>query len=333
MAAELGGDKKLPVAILIMIATAFIFTGSSWSGVTIMVGSISFPIMMTLGISPLTSASVVVCGLDLGNVLNPARWALYINALGVDRETCAQFSFKIIVPLAISMLIMVIFYVTRENKVHKAWAMPTAKDDGSEKQVRKIAMIAPLIPLLLMLLFKIPMIPSIILGIVITLILTTPKHGVQLVSKSIVEGVEVASGPISTIIGIGMLYTAATCAPVLDLLKPLIEDIVPKTFVSYFILFGVLAPLCLYRGPLNMYGMGSGVAAILAACGMNPAAAMVGLRSDEFLQSSTCPTNSGNIWVSDFLKIETSDILKRQILFCWAGVCVSIFVAGSGFFF
>ena len=38
----------------------------------------------------------------------------------------------------------------------------------------------------------------------------------------------------------------------------------------FVLVFGLLSPLAIYRGPLNVWGLGSGIVALLASCGMNP---------------------------------------------------------------
>jgi len=40
--------------------------------------------------------------------------------------------------------------------------------------------------------------------------------------------------------------------------------------------FAVLVPLCLYRGPLNIYGLGAGIAGVLITGGVYPAPAVLG---------------------------------------------------------
>jgi hypothetical protein len=102
--------------------------------------------------------------------------------------------------------------------------------------------------------------------------------------------------------------------------------------VVFVLFFGVLAPLALYRGPLNMYGMGAGLAGILAAVGVNPVAAMFGLRTDAYLQVSTCPTNSQNVWVADFTKTEVNDIMRRHVVFIWPA-CIITAIIGALMFF
>ena len=63
---------------------------------------------------------------------------------------------------------------------------------------------------------------------------------------------------------------------------------------------------------------GSGIVALLAASGMNPVAAMVALRLDSNVQAVCDPTNSHNVWVSDFTKVDVNEYLKKVGIFRFA---------------
>ena len=95
----------------------------------------------------------------------------------------------------------------------------------------------------------------------------------------------------------------------------------------FVLIFGLLSVLAIYRGPLNVWGLGSGVVALLAASGMNPVAAMVALRLDSNIQSVCDPTNSHNVWVSDFTKIDVNEYLKKTILWIMVSTFVGLIVA------
>ena len=68
----------------------------------------------------------------------------------------------------------IVFSIKRGSRVRKAWAMPAA-ETGSEKNVRAIALISPIIPVVLVFALKMPLVPSILIGIVVTLILSTRR--------------------------------------------------------------------------------------------------------------------------------------------------------------
>ncbi len=175
-----------------------------------------------------------------------------------------------------------------------------------------------------------PLVPAILIGIIITLILSTPKNAVHVVSGAFVEGIQETAGACALMIGIGMVLNSVMAPQVAAVLEPVITAVIPDNAVMFVLVFGVLSPLAIYRGPLNVWGLGSGIVALLASCGMNPVAAMVALRLDSNVQAVCDPTNSHNVWVADFTKVDVNDILKKTILWIvastFAGLVVAAFV-------
>ena len=64
----------------------------------------------------------------------------------------------------------------------------------------------------------------------------------------------------------------------------------------------ILAPLCLYRGPLNLWGLGAGIAALMAGLNILPLnVIMGGFCAVSVMQLLACPTNTHNAWVSSYV--------------------------------
>ena len=107
-----------------------------------------------------------------------------------------------------------------------------------------------------------------------------------------VEGIQDTAGAAALMIGIGMTLKAVMAppggrgAPARHLRHH------PQNQIMFIPVFGLLSVLAIYRGPLNVWGLGSGIVALLAASGMNPIAAMVALRLDSNVQAVCDPTNS-----------------------------------------
>ena len=114
---------------------------------------------------------------------------------------------------------------------------------------------------------------------------------------------------------------------VAEVLQPVISVIIPQNQIMFILVFGLLSVLAIYRGPLNVWGLGSGIVALLAASGMNPIAAMVALRLDSNVQAVCDPTNSHNVWVSDFTKVDVNEYLKKTILWIMVSTFVGLIVA------
>ena len=65
-AAEMAGDKPLPIAYAFLIVTSVIFAASNGLGMFILVGTIIVPIMISAGLSPLVAGTILLLGNGVG---------------------------------------------------------------------------------------------------------------------------------------------------------------------------------------------------------------------------------------------------------------------------
>lgn len=324
-AAELAGDKPLPIALAFLLVASLIFAASNGLGMFILVGTIIVPIMISAGVSPITAGSVLLFANGIGVTFSVGTLGVYIDTLGLDVATVTSYSWLCGLPLIVVAIVWIVWSIKFGGKTRKAWAMPT--EQAAEKNVRSIALISPIIPVVLVFAFKMQLVPAILIGIVCTLILSTPKNVVQLVSASFVEGIQETAGAAALMIGIGMTLKAVMAPEVAAVLQPVISAMIPHSTLMFVLVFGLLSVLAIYRGPLNVWGLGSGVVALLAASGMNPIAAMVALRLDSNVQAVCDPTNSHNVWISDFTKVDVNEYLKKTILWVMVSTLVGLVVA------
>ena len=143
------------------------------------------------------------------------------------------------------------------------------------------------------------------------------------------DGIKDVAGVIFLFMGIGMLVTATMQKAATDILNPLFVAVMPDSFYGVLLLFTLLAPAALYRGPFNMYGMGTGIAAILTSLNFLPATALFGMFSGVgYLQAIADPTNSHNTWLAGFAGVDATNVMKRILPYAW-GACVlmMLFVA------
>ena len=279
-AAELAGDKPLPIALAFLVVASLIFAASNGLGMVILVGTIIIPIMISTGVSPITAGTVLLLANGIGVTFSIGTLGVYIDTLGLPLETVTAYSWLCAIPLIVVAVVWIVFSVKFSAKTRKAWAMPAA-EPANEKNVRTIALISPIIPVVLVFAFKMPLVPAILIGIVVTLILSTPKNVIQLVTGAFVEGIQETAGATALMIGIGMILKSVMAPEVAAVLQPVISAMIPKSQIMFVLIFGLLSILAIYRGPLNVWGLGSGIVALLAASGMNPVAAMVALRLEQ----------------------------------------------------
>jgi len=145
-AAELAGDKPLPIAAVITTAVAFIFLGMNGLGAFIMIGSIAIPIMTSAGIKPVVAASLMLLGMQTGLAANAANYGAFIGIFG--GEIVSSF---FIPAFAISAVVTAVFIIVnvRPRRARSAWAAPDAGviNGKNDKKVPAIALVAPIIPI------------------------------------------------------------------------------------------------------------------------------------------------------------------------------------------
>jgi Na+/H+ antiporter NhaC len=326
-AAELAGDRTLAISLGFLAVSSIIFAASNGLGMVILVGTIIIPIMISAGLTPTLSGIILLLANGIGVTFSVSTLAVYIDVLKLPLSTVTKWSWICGIPLILIAIIMIIFFVKFSGKKRRAWAMPNGNMNKRNKQVRTIALISPVVPVVLVFAFKMPLVISIIIGIIVALLLSTPKKSIHVVSSSAVEGIQDVAGAIGLMMGIGMLLNSVMAPQVAQILKPAIELIVPQNQLMFILIFGLLSPLAIYRGPLNVWGLGSGILTLLVAGGMNPIAAMVALRLDSNVQAVCDPTNSQNVWVADFTKTDVNEILKKTLLWLAASTLIGLVVA------
>ena len=171
------------------------------------------------------------------------------------------------------------------------------------------------------------------IGALLSLVVTARRDTVQTFTKSVLESFESVAPAVILIIGIGMLLNSVNHPNIKDALQPFLQSMSPPNGFFFVVIFTLLAPLTLYRGPLNIWGMGTGIAAILLTTkAMTPEAIMAMLLSVGAMQSVCDPTNTANIWIANFARVDTVDILKRMIVYIWPMIVVALSIAAVMYF-
>lgn len=308
-AAELAGDKPTAIALALAAAIAIIFTAMSGAGPVIMVSQIAIPLFLSAGIEPVVAASLILFGLNIGLLFNVSQYQLYVDTIGMDMNVILSTS---AVMGAICVIVTIVYIVvnTRSAKKSAAWAAKApAKTD-----VNPVALIMPLVPIVLVFFLKWNAETALLISIIVTVLITKPKEAIQVLSSSVVEGIKDVAGVIGLMMGIGILLNGVSATQTSSLMQPIISAIVPSNPIVYVILFTILSPLALYRGPLNMYGLGSGLAKIMVAAGTLSASAVgMALRSTSVVQCVSDPTNTQNVIVADYANVDVNDILKSTL--------------------
>ncbi|MFP4447843.1 MAG: hypothetical protein ACLFPH_03855 [Bacteroidales bacterium] len=211
------------------------------------------------------------------------------------------------------------------------------------------AIFTPIIPLFLILVFNLNFVAAFVLGITFGFAITYKRDHVSLLLKSLVEGSSVVLPAVILMFGIGWILVSVrgpetmseaelmanygtNIWPVRDLLVPFVQGIIPQNGWQYVLVFTILAPLALYRGPLNVWGMGFGIASVLLAAGMMPGAILGMLWSVGQIQAISDPTNLQNVWVANEMKVEVQKILMNTLPFSWVFAFLGLVAAAIMYF-
>lgn len=342
--AELSGENPFSVALGLTLIVALLFTVLGGLGAVTMVAIIVIPIFLSLGISNLTAACLFLMGISLGGVLNLTNWQLYIDTLGLSQTDILGFA----LPFFGMFLLLLLVFLFIEVKKKGTNFLLAIEEKTSFKEVPFMALLTPIIPVVLVFSFALynlfakpanpfefPIISAFIIGLAYGVIAVLPqqKDPINLLTKSVFEGVNMVTPAVVLMIGIGMILNAVTHPLVSSMLMPFFSKILPSGPVMYVLFFSILAPLSLYRGPLNIWGLGSGLLGIMLAVGvMPPAAIMAALMSVGQIQGVGDPTNTFNVWIASFLGINVQDILKKTLVYMWILAVIGLIMAGLIFF-
>lgn len=191
-----------------------------------------------------------------------------------------------------------------------------------------VSLLTPIVPLVFVLLFRWDIIPAFILGLVYGTLTTWRRDSINILTRSIIDGVSNVIPAVLLMMGIGMLINAVMDKGVSSAIAPIIQAVIPSDSLWYVITFTLIAPLALYRGPLSLWGMGSGlVSLVLKVTSLSAQAVMGMLLSVGQIQGICDPTNTQNIWVATYLSVDTQTILRKTIPYAWLAVLMGLCLA------
>ena len=306
-AAEFGGDRPVVLALILCAAVALLFTSVTGLGAIIMIGTIVLPVMMTVGVPRVTAATLFLLAFGLGYILNIAQWKFYRDVFGVDQS---QLQSYIYVLFAIDAVVLLMFAFVRARTTRDYAAFAVA-GPPPRKRAGVWALLTPVLPLVLYAGFHVDALVAFLISALYGVAVTKPREFAATLSAAWIRGVEDVAPAVILMIGIGMLLVAAKTPAVQAAVTPAIAALAPRTPLAYVVVFGLLSPLALYRGPLNPLGIGIGVYAVLATLHVMPPVALVAAVMAVVQVQNVCdPTNTQNVWVANFTGVGVERITR-----------------------
>ena len=340
--AELGGDKTLAVTIILYAITAVLFTTLRGLGSIIMLGSIVLPLLMAVGVDKRHAVTIYLFGYITGNTANLSVMSTYAKIAEVELpELAARVEYVLAGLSVLAALGYILFHYFHKGKklaFSSAVEVKEVEDTGYEcKGFRGVlSMLTPLIPVILVIGFKCSLISAFLIAILWITILTWKggwdKH-IGMVVKSAYDGLVDAQASIVPMIVMGILNAAVSTTEVKDALMPLAKYLVPTSPLLLILLFGIGAPLGLYRGLWNLWGLGAGIMALMKAMDLvSPWVLLSGFCSVTMFTLICCPTQACVIWSNGYCGTEIMDHSKRCACFLWPATILGTIIGAFMFF-
>ncbi|MEV6077497.1 TRAP transporter large permease subunit [Streptomyces sp. NPDC052069] len=330
---EFGGDRPTVVALGVLGVSALVGTVTGSAPAAMLAGIIGIPAMIAVGIPKVTAAGTILMGIAVGIPFELPVWQFFSTALELPVPTVRGFMIKLF-PFALVAAVLFVLVESRRRGVEHAWAFRSATAKPLSRRAKLgdapwYALITPLVPLVLALGLDVPIIPSLLAGVLYALVTTTRPGGMnKRLLRTLYGGFEVAAPPIALFIAIGILLAAVKLPGAVDALEPLVKAVSPQNAVLFVLVFTLLVPLCLYRGPLNVFGLGAGIAGVLIAAGIYPATAVLGLATSyNQVFGVADPTSTQTVWSAQYAGVTPQQVMLRTLPYVWAvalgGFCVT----------
>jgi len=336
---EFGGDRPTVVALGVLAVSALVGTVTGSAPAAMLAGIIGIPAMIAVGVPKVTAAGTVLMGIAVGIPFELPLWQFFSTALELPVPTVRGFMVKLF-PFALVAALAFVLVETRRRGTEHAWSLKSVDSpdsSGAKPRSRRqqlgdapwYALLAPVVPLVLALGFELAIIPSLLAGVLYALVTTTrPGEMNKRLLRTLYGGFEVAAPPLVLFIAIGILLAAVKLPGAVEALEPLIKSVSPQNPVLFVLVFTLLVPLCLYRGPLNVFGLGAGIAGVLIAAGIYPAVAVLGMATSyNQVFGVADPTSTQTVWSAQYAGVTPQQVMVRTLPYVWTvalgGLCVT----------
>ncbi|MFF2515838.1 TRAP transporter large permease subunit [Streptomyces sp. NPDC058086] len=332
---EFGGDRPVVVALGVLAVSALVGTVTGSAPAAMLAGLIGIPAMVAVGIPKVTAAGTVLMGIAVGIPFELPLWQFFSTALNLPLPTVRGFMVKLF-PFALVAAVLFVLVESLRRGVEHTWSLKSVEDKPRSASRRErlgdapwYALLTPAVPLILALGFELAIVPSLLAGVLYALVTTTgPREMNKRLLRTLYGGFEVAAPPIALFIAIGILLAAVKLPGAVDALEPLMKAVSPYNAVLFVLVFTLLVPLCLYRGPLNVFGLGAGIAGVLIATGIYPAAAVLGMATSyNQVFGVADPTSTQTVWAAQYAGVSPQQVMVRTLPYVWAvalgGLCVT----------
>ncbi|WZL78821.1 citrate transporter [Eubacteriales bacterium mix99] len=334
---ELGGDRPRITMVLLCIVTSLCFTSMTGIGPVISIAVIVMPILQALGIPSAIALFAFMGSIMAGICANITNFTQYQGILGgIEPAFLQQYDYNayflfgaIAMVVCLIVVLIVASLALNKEKVTHAWA--AVSSNGKEETAPWYSWISVILPVVLVVTTKCPIILAFIASALYALLtcgkLRQKFSGIcRMLAKQFADGAVDVAPMIGFLLTLAMFNNAATYAA--PYFKAVIGGIFPTTAFGIAALFAVLVPLGFFRGPTNLVGCGTAIAAVVLSLAKWPVAFIYPL----FAVTTIVPqhldiTQSWVAWGLGYSKVSSRDFMKYSIPTGWIAGAILCFVA------
>ncbi|MCS7480536.1 transporter [Umezawaea endophytica] len=319
---EFGGERQVVVALGVYAVAVLCGSITGSAPAAMLAGVVGIPAMIAVGVRPVVAGGTVLMGIATGLPLDLIGWQFLSDAIKIPIDQVRSFQLTLF-PIVLAGSLLYILVETRRRGARHAWAVRLDAKPASTRVRRGdapwYALVSPAVPIVLALGFHVPIVPSLLAGVVYALLTTTrPGKLGERALRSLYRAFDVAAPPIVLFVAIGMLLSAVRLPGAVSALTPIVSALSPSGTVLFVLVFAALVPLCLYRGPFNVYGLGAGVAGVLVSGGVYPSTAVLGLMASygQVLGVSD-PTSTQTVWSAQYAGVRPEKVMASTLPYTW----------------
>lgn len=268
---ELGGDRPIITMSLLCVVTMIIFTSLTGAGPVIAIGVIVLPILLSLGVPSYIALFAFTGSIMAGMQPNILNFQYYIPMYTSLKPEYASYTYQDNFPvslvcgiLALVVVIAVSSIALKREKASHAWAAAAVQKETNDAPI--YSWITVILPVVGVLAFKLPVIFCFVFSSLYALLCCGRLRGgfktvASLLQKLFVEGANDTAPMIGFLLVLAMFNNSAVY--VAPYFQKLFGGIIPSNPLILSIVFGVLAFLGFFRGPLNLVGCGAAILPII----------------------------------------------------------------------
>lgn len=328
--AKVGEKSPVLATIAVALVTCLIFTSAYGVGSAIAIGVILFPILGHLGVPKRVSVPVFTLSIGAAMWINSVMFAqfaaFYQNYDSPDDQVVEWGSHYLgfgIPAMVIQMVAVIIFILINSKAIKNGTPYEVgnpADRTGEIPQVPVWTYVLPIVPVALSILFQWDSVPALFLASILAFLGTGHMKSYKGFVDMLNSTAKTAIGDIGSLIIMLLVlrFFQQTAVTVMADFGPALTSVVPNNELILGLAVCILAPLALFRGPLELYGAGSAVIGILMGMGIFDVwflFAMLVVPSMTCI--SSCVTQSWNMWAVEYNELEPKTFLKNGVPVYW----------------